>query len=217
VCRPELIGGDSSYSSGVAGEAVTDGRRIRGDASRRLVLHAAMNQASVSGLDSISIGGVAEAAGLSKGGVATLFGSRERLQLATVEAAKAVFLATVIEPARPAQGIGRLRRVVDAWIAYSRDRTFEGGCFFASVGAEWAGRPGPVRDAIVTAGLEWTSFLVRAMERATQDGDLPAGFDAAQAAFEITALLDGANMMSLLHGSAAPYDRARTAIRRLLT
>ncbi len=121
---------------------VTDGRRVRGDASRRLVLHAAMNQSSVSGLDSISIAGVAEAAGLSKGGVATLFGTRERLQLATIDAARAVFVAAVIEPALPEQGVRRLRRVVDAWIAYSRGRTFAGGCFFAAAGAEWAARSG---------------------------------------------------------------------------
>ncbi len=195
---------------------MTDGRRVRGDASRRLVLHAAMNQSSVSGLDSISIAGVAEAAGLSKGGVATLFGTRERLQLATVEAARVVFVEKVIEPARPVPGLRRLHRVVAGWIDYSRGRTFEGGCFFAAAGAEWAGRSGPVRDAIAAAHREWTGFLVRATQRAVRDGDLPAGFDAEQAAFEITSLLDGANVLSLLHGSDAPYDRAAAAVRRLL-
>jgi hypothetical protein len=74
-----------------------------------------------------------------------------------------------------------------------------------------------VRAAIAAAGLEWNRFLVGALERAVQDGDLPDGLDTGQVAFEVTALLDGANMMSVLHGSEVPYDRAWSAIDRLLT
>jgi hypothetical protein len=45
---------------------------------------------------------------------------------------------------------------------------------------------------------------------------LPPGTDAGQLSFEITSLLDGANDLSLLFGSDEPYQRARTAIQRLL-
>ena len=193
-----------------------DGRRVRGDASRRLVLRAAMDRSSLSGLESISIAGVAVAAGLSKGGVAALFGTKERLQLATVEAATEVFVATVIRPALAADGLARLRRVTEGWIAYSRGRTFEGGCFFAMVGPEWSSRQGPVRDALAAANREWTRFLADAARQAVRDGDLPADLDADRLAFEITALLDGANTLSLLHDSDVPYAHARTAIDGLL-
>ena len=55
--------------------ATHDGRRLRGDASRRAVLRIAVDQASLSGLDSLTIGALATDAGVSKSNVATLFGS----------------------------------------------------------------------------------------------------------------------------------------------
>ena len=45
----------------------------------------------MAGLVGISLGGLASEGELSKSGVATLFGSKERLQLAVVDAATAVF------------------------------------------------------------------------------------------------------------------------------
>ena len=115
-----------------------DGRRTRGDASRRDVLASAADLASVEGLDGLSIGRLASAAAVSKSGVATLFGTKERLQVATVEAAAQRFRETVLEPARvEPRGIRRIVALLDAWIAYSRDRVFPGGCFFAAAMADF--------------------------------------------------------------------------------
>ena len=106
-----------------------DGRRVRGDASRRIVLTSAADLASVEGLDGLSIGRLATAANVSKSGVATLFGTKERLQLATVEAAAQRFREAVMLPARvEPRGIRRIALLLDLWIAYSRDRVFPGGC-----------------------------------------------------------------------------------------
>ena len=116
----------------------------RGDASRRLVLANAADLASVDGLDGLSIGRLAEVANVSKSGIATLFGTKERLQLATVAAARERFQATVIEPARvEPRGIRRLVALFDAWIAYSRDRVFPGGCFFVAAESTSTPSPGP--------------------------------------------------------------------------
>ena len=62
-----------------------DGRRRRGDASRRVVLAHAVDLASLEGLDQLSSGRIASVANVSKSCIATLFGSKERLQLAAVE------------------------------------------------------------------------------------------------------------------------------------
>src|SRR5688500_9661779 len=134
-----------------------DGRRLRGDASRRVVLANAVDLASLEGLDGLSIGRLASAAAVSKSGVATLFGTKERLQLATVEAAAQRFRETVLEPARLAapRGLRRIVALLDAWIAYSRDRVFPGGCFFAAAVADFDSKPGPVRDAIARAYESW--------------------------------------------------------------
>lgn len=191
----------------------TDGRRLRGDASRRVVLERAADLASVEGLDGLSIGRIAAAADVSKSGVATLFGTKERLQLATVDAAAHRFREAVLEPARvEPRGIRRIVALLDAWIAYSRDRVFPGGCFFAAALADFDAKPGPVRDAIAAAYSSWNDYLRIALGYAIGQGELDAGTDAALLAFEFTSLLDGANARSVMSGSSEPYGLARRAV-----
>lgn len=197
---------------------VADGRRLRGDASRRVVLENAADLASVEGLDGLSIGRLASAAAVSKSGVATLFGTKERLQLATVEAAVQRFQQTVLVPARvEPRGIRRIVALLDAWIAYSRDRVFPGGCFFAAVAADLDAKPGPVHDAVARAFDSWNDYVAVAVGYAIDQGELDPQTDAAQLAFEFMALLDASNTRSVMTGSSEPYRFARRAlVSRLL-
>ncbi|KRB37110.1 TetR/AcrR family transcriptional regulator [Microbacterium sp. Root180] len=197
-----------------------DGRRARGDESRRVILAAAIDAASVDGLEGLTIGRLADAAGHSKSGVATLFGSKEQLQLATVAAARDVFIERVIAPARAGseRGLGRVCALISSWLAYSDERVFRGGCFFAATSVEFDSRPGPVRDAVMAASSAWEDYLTVSIEYAIAAGELPGLDDARQLTFEIVSFLEAANTRSLLHASADPYDRAATALRaRLLS
>ena len=195
----------------------TDGRRARGDSSRRAVMRLAVDLASVDGLEGLTIGSLATEASMSKGGVVALFGSKEQLQLATVAAAREIFTSSVVTPALDVpRGRARLEALLEHWLSYSESRVFAGGCFFAAATAELGSRPGPVRDAIVEAQRDWHAFLTGAIERAVSAGELDAATNAAQLTFELTSLLDGANSMSLLFDSAEPYERARATIARLL-
>jgi len=201
----------------ISATANSDGRRLRGDSSRRAVMAVAVDLASVDGLDGLSIGALATRTGMSKGGVVALFGSKEHLQLATIDAAIEVFHEHVVVPALGEKGgLARLRVLADSWLRYSQSRVFSGGCFFAAASAELGSRPGTVRDAIATAMTDWQAFVRRTVERALERGELSADTDPDQLSFEITSLLDGANDLSLLLGSDEPYARARTAIDRLL-
>lgn len=194
-------------------QEVVDGRRARGDESRREILTQSIAIASVDGLEGLSIGRLATAAGHSKSGVATLFGSKLQLQVATVAAAREVFIDAVIAPvrARTPRGLARVVDLLAEWLAYSRGRVFPGGCFFAAASVEFDSKPGPVRDA-VTAGLaDWEEYLARSLEYARPE--LAGLADSAQVAYELTAFLEVANTRSILHDSAAPYRRAATAAR----
>ena len=195
-----------------------DGRRLRGDASRRIVLASAVDIASIEGLDGLSIGRLATAAKVSKSGVATLFGTKERLQLATIEAASLRFRETVLEPARvEPRGIRRIVALLDAWIAYSRDRVFPGGCFFNAAVSEFDAKPGPVRDAIGDAIESWNGYMRASVGYAVEFGELAPDADPALLAFEFTALLESANSRSVMMGSNEPYRLARRAlVSRLL-
>ena len=62
-------------------------RKPRSDGlrSRQTILRAAANLATVDGLEGISIGNLAAHIGMSKSGLYAHFGSKEELQLATVD------------------------------------------------------------------------------------------------------------------------------------
>ncbi|WP_062217681.1 TetR/AcrR family transcriptional regulator [Streptomyces sp. NBRC 109706] len=194
-----------------------DGRVERGNQSRRLVLGRTMEIASVEGLGALSIGRIATELGLSKSGVFALFGSKEELQLATVRAAKAVFVAQVARPADDEPpGTGRVWRVCRSYLAYSRDRVFPGGCFFTTVSAEFSARSGAVRDAVAEARGEWIDFLRGLLEEARRVGQLVGTCDVPQLAFELVALMEMANADSALHADDDGYQRAAVAIRARL-
>ncbi|KAB1985799.1 TetR/AcrR family transcriptional regulator [Streptomyces triticiradicis] len=190
-----------------------DGRVERGNRTRQSVLDRTVDIASVEGLEALSAGRLATELGLSKSGVFALFGSKQELQLATVREAGRIFAERVIRPAEqvPA-GVGRVRRLCELWLEYSRGRVFPGGCFFYGVIAEFDARSGPVHDAVVSAHRAWTGLMERAIDEARTGGELRPDTDVPQLAFELVALMEAANSVSVLHDEETAYDRARVGI-----
>ncbi|WP_436700129.1 TetR/AcrR family transcriptional regulator [Nocardioides sp. BYT-33-1] len=181
-----------------------DGRRVRGDATRRRAARHAADLATTRGLDSISIGGLASATGLSKSGILTVFGTREALQVAAVAEARRVYAATVIEPAWGAEpGRARLRALLDSWVAYQRAGVFPGGCFVAATSVEFGHRDGPVADAVRRLKREWLDLLEAELAVA-------GSADPADDAFRIDAYLGAADARRRLFDDDAVLDRART-------
>src|SRR5262245_6563791 len=100
--------------------ASTKRTRAPGDLSRARVGKQAAELATIEGLDGLSIGRLAEATGLSKSSVHALFGSKEELQLATINAARESFIAEVVAPALETGGSGRERLVAlcEGYLSY---------------------------------------------------------------------------------------------------
>lgn len=198
-------------------DQIVDGRRARGDASRRSVLSRATHLASVEGLDGLTIGRLAESSGHSKSSIATLFGSKQSLQLATIAAAREVFIATIVAPVRnEPRGVLRLAALLRCSLDYSRDRVFTGGCFFAATSADIDSKPGPVRDAVVAAQADWYGYIAAQVRYAIEAGELTADADAEGIAFELIALDEHANNRSLLLGGEEVYGLAARAMRQRL-
>ena len=87
-------------------------RRSDGERSRNAILREAGQLATVEGISGLSIGRLADAVGMSKSGLFAHFGSKEELQVATIEMARAVFTEQVIDPALAAPtGLERLRQL----------------------------------------------------------------------------------------------------------
>jgi AcrR family transcriptional regulator len=198
---------------------VTSPRRQRSDGarSRTAILDEAARLATVEGIEGLSISRLADAVGMSKSGLYAHFGSKEELQLATIDTATRIFDAEVADRAAgAATGIDRLRALLDGYLRYLEVDTFPGGCFFASVLAEVDTRPGPVRDRLVAFLGDWVGQLEAAVRDAQADGAIPGAEDAGQLAFELEAFLLLANAQHVATGTAEPIDRARHAIEQRL-
>jgi AcrR family transcriptional regulator len=192
-------------------------RRSDGERSRSAIVEEASRLATVEGFEGLSIGRLADAVGMSKSGLFAHFGSKEELQLATIDAATEVFDAQVRAPAQDApSALEHLRRLYTGYLHYLETETFPGGCFFASALAEVNTRPGPVRDSLVTFFGDWMGELERAVCDAQAEGSVDAGEDPAQLAFEIEAALLLANASYILARTSEPIERARGAIERRL-
>jgi AcrR family transcriptional regulator len=185
--------------------------------TRDAILRRAADVASVEGMEGLTIGRLASDVGMSKAGVIGHFGSKEELQLATLEMAADVFRERVWEPAADLKpGLERLLGILDAWIAYADGPSFAGGCFIAAASFEWDGREGRVHDAVARFTKRWRKVLIAEIEQAVADGDLPAGTDPAQAAFSLEALAAGMNPARQLQGDTAAAEWSLKAMRAVL-
>jgi len=190
-----------------------DSRRIggKGADTRATILSRALDIASVDGLEGLTIGRLATELKMSKSGVFAHFGSKQELQLATVAAAAERFRIAVIEPALQAlAGAPRLRAMAAAYLDHLEGNDYSGGCFWAATSAEYDDRPGPVRDAIAAALDAWLGELER-------QARLAGASDPGRFAFEIYAVVMGANSRFRMSGDRAIFGYARDAIECRLT
>lgn len=191
--------------------------RRDGDQSRQTILKTAAEMATVDGLEGLSLGRLAEQAGMSKSGVFGLFGSKEELQLATIEAAQRVFIDEVVMPAlEEPKGRSRLLVLCIGYLDHVQRRVFPGGCFFASVASEVSSKPGPVRDRVAAEQKQWTGLLAENATEAIQAGQLQAHTDPDQLTLELSTMLTGADIAYLLHEDTEILDGIRETIRTKL-
>jgi AcrR family transcriptional regulator len=192
-------------------------RRSDGERSRNAILREAAKLATVEGINGLSIGRLAEAVGMSKSGLFAHFGSKEELQLATIETARAIFNEVVVEPSMTAPtAYDRLRQLIENFLRHVEDKVYPGGCFYVSVGAELAAQSGPVRDQAVGLSGEWMQLLVSTIGEAQAAGDIDPAEDPLQLAFELTGYLLLGNTQFVVTQQKAATDRARRAVERRL-
>jgi AcrR family transcriptional regulator len=198
----------------IRGDAELDGRRERGRRTRESILATAVDLASVEGLEGLTIGRLATELGMSKSGLFAHFGSKEELQLATIAAAREIFVAEVVDPARAAErGLPRLRALMDAKFDYIRRGVFSGGCFFDAARLEYDSRnPGPVRDAILDEFAAWSKLVTDFVKGAQREGHIDPSVDPEQLAFELDAIGTAANLRTQIHRDDQGFERARRAI-----
>lgn len=190
-------------------------RRSDGERSRNAILDEAAQLATIEGINGLSIGRLASAVGMSKSGLIAHFGSKEGLQLATVDAASDLFTEHVIAPGSAGtSGLERLRLLGEHFLLHVERGVFPGGCFFASVAAEMDTHAGPVRDRVIEVENDFFDRLAAAARDAQAEGDLHPAEDADQLGFELASYMFLANAQWVVAQDPTPINRARKAIER---
>ena len=185
--------------------------------TRAAVTEAAVDRASVEGLEGLTIGGLAGEVAMRKSSVFSLFGSKQELQLATLEAAIEQFTDEVWRPvADERPGMARLLALCDSWLVYHEREVMPGGCFLTTATVEFDARPGALRDAVAGSMKRWLGVLEREVALAVAAGELPADTEPADVAFQLNALAAAASYGFQLWRDPQVVIRARRSMRRAL-
>jgi len=188
----------------------------KGASTRETILARAYALACVQGLEGLTIGRVAEQVGMSKSGVFAHFGSREELQLATLDLGGELFIRDVLVPAlKEKRGLARLRAIFANWSEWVRHED-EGGCLFLAAASEYDDRPGAIRDRVLQQESTWREQLARAAQMAVEGGEFAADSEPEQFAFELYAIALAVHHDAGLTGYASAAARGFRAFERLV-
>ena len=185
----------------------------KGVATHGAIVERAIELVRKQGLESLSIGGLAQAAAMSKSGVFAHFGSREDLQLAVLDAVAGDFSEKVLQAAfRQPRGVKRLRAILSGWM----DWTHGAGCPMIAAVIEYDDRPGTIRDRVVHWQWSLREALTRAAQLAIETGELRDDTDPAQFAFEMFGIVLVLHHDTRLFGGTDAIVRATRAFDRLI-
>ena len=191
--------------------------RADGERTRSAILRAAASLATVDGLEGLSIGNLAAAIGMSKSGLYAHFGTKQELQLATVEEADRILNEEVVRPALAAPpGLGQLAAACEAFFSYVERRVFPGGCFFAATALEMGARPGPVKERVAAIQSGFTALLRSFAATALEQHELPAREDPDRLAFELYGIMLAADTNFVLHDDPKVLKLAGQIVRQRL-
>ena len=191
--------------------------QTKGERTRAAILDEALKIVSKAGLDGLTIGTLAEATGLSKSGLFAHFGSREELLLAVLGHGQAEFTEVVFQPAMDhPRGTPRLRAMFVNWLDWTESAELPGGCPMIGGATEFDDKPGPVRDMLAGGQRTWIETLKRGVRQAVEEGQMVAGTDPEQIAFEMFGIALVVHHHRRLLGYSKARARALAALESLL-
>lgn len=189
------------------------GTRSDGERTRRDILQTAARLATVEGIRHLSIARLADEVGMSKSGLYAHFGSKEELQLATIDTAWEIYERDVYDKLEgiPLGRDGAIA-LADTHLDHLRRRVFPGGCFFDAAAGDLALERGTVRDRVVAFQGDWVRRLRSNLKAAIEKGEV-ADQDLDQLTYDSTAYLVLAHSRLVFDGNDSGLAAASRAIR----
>ena len=188
--------------------------RQNGQRSRHAIVERGLGLTVEGGRHRASIGALAQALGMSKSAVHAHFGSKGGLDAALVDAAAERFELAVMRPAAAAPaGLARLAALCEAFVTYA---AAPGPCLTPGHRGFGRGMPAPAGARLAAWASGWRDALQAAASDAVGGGEFAPDTDAAQVAFELAALLDGAARALDDAPASEVVRRTRAGVDRLL-
>lgn len=192
------------------------GRPTKGEETRANILDAALHHASAEGFEALTIGVLADKIGMSKSGLFAHFGSKEDLQIATLEEAARRFNEVAVIPAlTEPRGLVRLRALFRLWVEWTARCNLD-SCPMMTATIEFDDRPGPVREAVLKHMRRSHEGMVKAVSLAVETGEFSADTDAEQFAFELFGIISTCYRARNLFRDPLANERAHQAFERLV-
>jgi AcrR family transcriptional regulator len=189
----------------------------KGQITRSRLLAVGMDVISVEGLTALTLGGLADAAGVSKSGLFAHFKSKEDLQLGLLDEAVRLAGAHVVAPAMDvAPGLSRLCAVVENWLGWSTRSGLRGGCPIAAAIFELDDLSGKICDRVLAHEAAWRKVLAGLVRDAVQRGHLSDNVDVEQFVFELFGIYLGHHASSRFLRDPKARHRAGVAFAALL-
>ena len=179
--------------------------------SRARIVDAGVDLLSRRGLSGVTIGVLADEAGLSKSGMFAHFRSKEAVEVALLDHMAELANRTVVSPALEAPpGLTRLVLLVANWLGWPSRAGLGGGCPVAAALFELDDLDGRVRDHVLAMEQRWRGLLIETCDGAVAQGDLAPDLDVEQFVWELCGIY-------LSHHAAHRFLRAKDADTRANT
>ncbi len=180
-------------------------------------MQAAVEMACLNGLVGLNLQPLADRVGMTKSGLYAHFGSKEALQLATLESASERFLETVVAPSKSAPpGLPRLEALYERWLGWPGNAQLPGQCPFFAAADEFDDAQGPVRDRLERTFREFQQVGEQLIASAIRHGHLPSGTDAVQWFHELMALRQAHHWAAGFMRDPNALERSRAGFDRLV-
>jgi AcrR family transcriptional regulator len=188
----------------------------KGEETRAAILDLAVQQSATLGFDALTIGSLATQTGMSKSGLFAHFGSKEELQLATLDEVVRRFTETAYIPSLAAPiGEQRLSLLFENWLLWTQ-RSGLRACPMMTAMGEFDDQPGPMRDAVIAQMRRLDREIAANVQTAIESGEFSGAIPPEQFVFELFGIIAASYRSRGLYHDPDLGIRAMSAFRRLI-
>jgi AcrR family transcriptional regulator len=186
--------------------------------TKATIIERALKIVSIDGLDSLTIGELAKAVGMSKSGLFAHFQGKDHLLLTVLEQATEQFVDQVMKRAfKEPRGIPRIRAFFQNWIHHlSEPSALPGARILISASVELDDRPGALRDYIQKVQRDLIKNLEKAAQMAIDEGHFRKDLDIQQFAWTLYSIVLGYHHFKRMLEDPKAEEHAQVSFEGLL-